>query len=283
MDYIQLLRIMLEDTTQEDLAKELGTTQATISRWLSGQEPRGGAIERIRKLARVRRLANNSMTSETMANEAMTNEAMTGQPIQPMDEQASMGEHTLDTPPSGFFDGANMTPLIPASAKREINRARRMSSKSRRQQATIHDGGDIANFTIHAGMGNGGTVSVQVDEDGMAIDPSDSDGFWSFPEQVKAGWREMTKTYAMPVTGDSMEPTLTNGSYVFVATSHNYPSPPDLYAVDYGHGLMIKRLELLPEDKIHIISDNERYTNFEFHASEVQVYGRVVAIFQWRG
>lgn len=263
MDYIQLLRIMLDDTTQEDLARDLGTTQATISRWLSGQEPRGSAIERIRMLARSRRLANNSMSTETMADEVAEHG----------NEQAA--PHGFSD--GGFFDGDMAKPL--AARKREQNRARGNTS----QTNTVHNGGDIANFTIHAGMGNGGTVSVQVDEDGMAIDPSDSDGFWSFPEQVKAGWREMTKTYAMPVTGDSMEPTLTSGSYVFVDTSHNYPSPPDLYAVNYGHGLMIKRLELLPEDKVHVISDNERYSNFEFHASEIEVYGRVVASFQWRG
>lgn len=264
MDYIQLLRIMLDDTTQEDLAKDLGTTQATISRWLSGQEPRGSAIERIRMLARARRLANSSMTSETMVDQVT-------------------GENVEGPPPTGFFDGDMIEPLISTSTKRGTNRIRRNTPKAGNSHGTVHDGGDIANFTIHAGMGNGGTVSVQVDEDGLAIDPSDSDGFWSFPDQVKAGWREMSKTYAMPVTGDSMEPTLTNGSYVFVDTSHNYPSPPDLYAVSYGHGLMIKRLELLPEDKVRVISDNERYTDFEFHASEIEVYGRVVASFQWRG
>lgn len=289
MDYIQLLRIMLDDTTQEDLARDLNTTQATISRWLSGQEPRGSAIERIRMLARARRLANNSMTSETMAGE-----------LGPSDVGADDETNAHASSRSGFSDGAffkgDMSePLLSPSKRREMNRSRRNSPKSSNQnvgqhdnrrdnpRGTVHDGGDIANFTIHAGMGNGGTVSVQVDEDGLAIDPSDSDGFWSFPEQVKAGWRQMTKTYAMPVTGDSMEPTLTNGSYVFVDTGHNYPSPPDLYAVNYGHGLMIKRLELLPEDKVRVISDNERYTDFEFHASEIEVYGRVVASFQWRG
>lgn len=280
MDYIHLLRIMLDDITQEDLARDLGTTQATISRWLSGQEPRGSAIERIRLLARARRLANDTMTSESMADELDRDDTL-------------ISENTQASPPTGFYDGDMMMPLLSTAQNRETNRprSRNKTAKSGQQHknqhenrgGTVHDGGDIANFTIHAGMGNGGTVSVQVGEDGLAIDPSDCDGFWSFPEQVKAGWQQMTKTYAMPVTGDSMEPTLTNGSYVFVDTTHNYPSPPDLYAVNYGHGLMIKRLELLPEDKVRIISDNERYTDFEFHASEIEVYGRVVASFQWRG
>lgn len=88
----------------------------------------------------------------------------------------------------------------------------------------------------------------------------------------------------MPVTGDSMEPTLRNGSFVFVDTSHTVPSPEDIYALDYGDGLMIKRVKMVPRtDRILIISDNDRYGTDELKRKDVRVYGRVVAWFQWRG
>lgn len=238
MDYRQLLRIMLEDTKQEDLAQELATTQATISRWLSGQEPRGSALERIRRLARARRLADDATIEQN--------------------------------------DQVNQAGVVRAS---QMHSPRNTSEQTHSAQIT----GDVANLTVRTGIGNGGTISGAVDHESAVIDPNGSDGFWSFPEQVKAGWQQMNQTYAMPVTGDSMEPTLSNGSYVFVDTSHKFPSPPDLYAVNYGHGLMVKRIELLPEDRIRVISDNDRYSDFEFHQQEVDVYGRVVASFQWRG
>ncbi len=143
--------------------------------------------------------------------------------------------------------------------------------------------GDIPNFTIHAGMGPGGALSVTSNEAGQVYSDH-SDGFWSFPDAVKSGWRNMSRIYAMPVTGDSMEPTLPGGSFVFVDTSHVVPSPEDIYALDYGDGLMIKRVKLVPRsDKILIMSDNARYGRDELHRSEVRVYGRVVAWFQWRG
>ena len=143
--------------------------------------------------------------------------------------------------------------------------------------------GDIPNFTIHAGMGPGGALSVLKNGDGE-IYSDHSDGFWSFPDAVKAGWPQMSKIYAMPVTGDSMEPTLPGGSFVFVDTTHVVPSPEDIYAVDYGDGLMVKRGKLIPRsEKIRIISDTERYGSDELHRSVVRVYGRVVAWFQWRG
>lgn len=142
--------------------------------------------------------------------------------------------------------------------------------------------GDIPNFTIHAGMGPGGALSVMKNGEGQ-IYSDHSDGFWSFPDAVKAGWGKLSSVYAMPVTGDSMEPTLPGGSFVFVDTSHTVPSPEDIYAVDYGDGLMIKRVKLVPRsDKILIMSDNARYGTDELHRSEVRVYGRVVAWFQWR-
>jgi transcriptional regulator with XRE-family HTH domain len=143
--------------------------------------------------------------------------------------------------------------------------------------------GDVPNLQIHAGMGPGGLLSVTKNDAGE-IYSDQADGFWSFPEAVKAGWRHMPQVYSMPVTGDSMEPTLPSGSFVFVDTSHTVPSPEDIYALDYGDGLMIKRVKMVPRsDKILIISDNERYGTDELLREDVRVYGRVVAWFQWRG
>ena len=107
---------------------------------------------------------------------------------------------------------------------------------------------------------------------------------WSFPDVVKAGWRNMPQVYSIPVTGDSMEPTLTSGSYVFIDMTHVIPTPEDIYACDYGDGLTIKRLQMIPRsDKIMVMSDNDRYANYELRREDVRVYGRVVAWFQWRG
>ena len=143
--------------------------------------------------------------------------------------------------------------------------------------------GDVALLEIRGGMGPGSTQAIERNEAGE-IYPEHIGGFWSFPDVVKAGWRQMSSVYAMPVTGDSMEPTLKAGSYVFIDTTHTSPSPEDIYALDYGDGLVIKRLKLVPRtDRIRVISDNERYGSDELRRDDVRVYGRVVAWFQWRG
>lgn len=146
--------------------------------------------------------------------------------------------------------------------------------------------GDVENLTIVSGAGGGGLLSVEYREDGSLLDPAMADGFWSFPESIKSGWRNLDRIKALPVIGDSMEPTLVKGSTVFIDTTHVYPNPEDIYACDFGDGLVIKRLKLVPRsDKIMVISDNsDRYGDAdELLREDVTVYGRVVAWFQWRG
>ncbi|MCO5072071.1 MAG: hypothetical protein M9944_12775 [Rhizobiaceae bacterium] len=143
--------------------------------------------------------------------------------------------------------------------------------------------GDIANLAIRGGLGLGSREGVET-FDGGEIYSDHVNGFWSFPDVVKAGWRNMPQVYSIPVTGDSMEPTLTSGSYVFIDMTHVVPTPEDIYACDYGDGLTIKRLQMIPRsDKIMVMSDNDRYANYELRREDVRVYGRVVAWFQWRG
>jgi len=143
--------------------------------------------------------------------------------------------------------------------------------------------GDVPNLTIHSGAGNGGLLHISVDEAGSITDPSQTDGFWSFPESVRNAWRAMGHTYAIPVIGDSMAPTIKSGSFAFIDTGHTNPVPEDIYAINYGDGLMIKRIALVPQsDKVMIISDNTRYPDHELLRSDLEVYGRVIATFQWR-
>ncbi|WP_158498637.1 S24 family peptidase [Martelella endophytica] len=152
------------------------------------------------------------------------------------------------------------------------------------KKATRAPAGDVPNLTIHSGAGNGGLLHIAVDEAGKISDPEHTDGFWSFPESVKNLWRSMGNTYALPVIGDSMDPTITSGSFVFIDTGHTTPVPEDIYAINYGDGLMVKRIALVPRsDKVRVISDNSRYPDYELLRTDVEVYGRVIAVFQWRG
>lgn len=142
----------------------------------------------------------------------------------------------------------------------------------------------IPDLAIHGGLGNGGLLDVLVDHSGRPIDVDQLRGYWSFPEYMLAGIRNLNRVYAWEVRGDSMEPTLAGGSVVFVDTSQNTLPPDDIYAVDFGDGLMVKRVKLVPRtDQIEIISDNQMYGSDRIHRKDVRIYGRVIGWFQWRG
>lgn len=148
--------------------------------------------------------------------------------------------------------------------------------------ATKASGVGIALFDVRAGMGGGGLVSVETYDNGQPHEDSIA-GYFGLPDVVSAGLRQPDKVYALPVTGDSMEPTLLGGSFVFVDTTHTNPTPADIYAVDYGDGLVVKRIELIPKSsRLKVISDNDRYSDYELEREGVTVYGRVIAWFQWR-
>lgn len=58
----------------------------------------------------------------------------------------------------------------------------------------------------------------------------------------------------------------------------------DIYAMNYGDGLMVKRLKLVPRtDQVSVNSDNEHYGTDNLPRDDIRVYGRIVGWFQVRG
>jgi phage repressor protein C with HTH and peptisase S24 domain len=142
----------------------------------------------------------------------------------------------------------------------------------------------VPDLAIFAGMGGGGYLEVSVDEHGRPTDLEQVRGYWEFPEYMLRRFGNLRNVYAWEVRGDSMEPTLQGGAVVFVDTSQTVPPPDDIYAINYGDGLMVKRVKLIPRsDRVAIISDNERYGSDELLRDEVKIWGRVIGWFQWRG
>lgn len=141
----------------------------------------------------------------------------------------------------------------------------------------------VPDLNIFGGLGGGGLMEVLADE-GTPVDPGQLRGYWTFPDYMLNAFRSMEGIYAWEVRGDSMQPTLPGGSVVFVDVTQNTLPPDDIYALDAGDGLVVKRLHLVPRsDSIDVISDNkDRYPIDRLKRDEVDVYGRVVGWFQWR-
>ena len=81
---------------------------------------------------------------------------------------------------------------------------------------------------------------------------------------------------AIRVDGDSMEPTLKNGSIVFVDRSKREISKEGIFIVSTPGGLFIKRLNRKVDGSIELISDNRMYSPEVLAPSEVNIVGKVV-------
>ncbi|MDE2166516.1 MAG: transcriptional regulator [Alphaproteobacteria bacterium] len=86
------------------------------------------------------------------------------------------------------------------------------------------------------------------------------------------------------VMGDSMEPTLQPGQRVLVDTGDRNPSPPGVFVVWDGLGLVVKRCQMVPHSeppRVRITSDNTKYDAYERTLSEAYIQGRVIGQWRW--
>lgn len=81
---------------------------------------------------------------------------------------------------------------------------------------------------------------------------------------------------AINVDGESMEPTLKNGSIVFVDRDQNQISKDGIFVVSTPGGLFIKRLNRKADGTIELISDNKLYSPEVMSMQEVSVVGKVI-------
>ena len=81
------------------------------------------------------------------------------------------------------------------------------------------------------------------------------------------------------IDGDSMEPVLSAGDKVLIDTSRTAPSPPGIFVLHDGLGLVAKQVEYVPHTvppKLVIKSSNPRYQDYERTVDEVTIAGRVI-------
>ena len=108
-----------------------------------------------------------------------------------------------------------------------------------------------------------------------------ADGALAFPASLL---RRITAAPAnrlrlITISGDSMAPTLEHGDMVMVDTNRTSPSPPGIFVLDDGVGLVAKRVDVIPNSRpqmLRLSSDNPAYSNYQRRIDEVRVIGRVV-------
>jgi phage repressor protein C with HTH and peptisase S24 domain len=123
---------------------------------------------------------------------------------------------------------------------------------------------------VRASMGGGQMVEVEPD--------------YGRPYHFQKAWirntlrSDPTHLRIMHVEGDSMMPTLQDRDIVLVDTSRRSPTPPGIFVLHDGMGLVAKRLEHIPNSdppRVRIVSDNQHYSPYEGMAEEINIVGRI--------
>lgn len=125
-------------------------------------------------------------------------------------------------------------------------------------------------------------VAVKAAAGGGALVESEVEGaHWHFPSD----WvRTELRAHAgdlriITIDGDSMEPLLMPGDKVLIDTKRRAPTPPGVFVLFDGLGLVAKQVEHVPNTeppRLAITSANPRYQRYDRTADEVSIVGRVV-------
>ena len=119
------------------------------------------------------------------------------------------------------------------------------------------------------------------------------DGIDNLPEKTCGHWRLpiaefKSITNANPenlrmlrVQGDSMQPTISEGDWVWVDTSNNYIGSDGIYLIRLATGLAVKRVQSGLSNVV-IKSDNPTYSDMTADLGEVKIIGKVVYILNGR-
>jgi len=84
---------------------------------------------------------------------------------------------------------------------------------------------------------------------------------------------------AIHVVGDSMEPTIKDGSIIFIDRSDKNIQNGGIFVISTNSGTFVKRVNLKSTGEIELISDNKIYPPETISSENVEIVGKVVKIF----
>lgn len=128
----------------------------------------------------------------------------------------------------------------------------------------------IPRFDVHASAGFGSLVEAEV-----------GSGYYAY-NRAFLQRRGLSEDHlsVISVSGDSMEPELSDKDLILIATDQKEPRNGFMFAVYFDGQLFVKRVQRLPGNRLHLISTNDRYPPIivDLETTEdVRLVGRVVA------
>ena len=160
----------------------------------------------------------------------------------------------------------------PAGPRQQAPRAERLERARRLVSVAAESGAIVAIPEVAVKAAAGGGTLVESEVEGAQ---------WHFPaDWVRTELRaHATDLRIITIDGDSMEPLLMPGDKVLIDTQRRSPTPPGVFVLFDGLGLVAKQVEHVPNTeppRLAITSANPRYQRYDRTADEVSIVGRVV-------
>ena len=121
----------------------------------------------------------------------------------------------------------------------------------------------IEELDVRASAGSG--------SNGLTDENSRTVAAWQIPNEIVRGYTTAPAAELRIIT-------------VLVDTADRRPSPPGVFVVWDGLGLVVKRVQLLPHTdppRVKITSDNQNYEPYERTLDEAYIQGRVIGQWRW--
>jgi transcriptional regulator with XRE-family HTH domain len=164
--------------------------------------------------------------------------------------------------------------------------ARRRKDEAVRPRTTALDANLVSRIfevDVRAGLGSGGVADETVEDggNGYTISGDAIRDEWALPAAYVAGElrADADNLRIIEVRGDSMAPSLLSGDRVMIDQADTNPTPPGIFALWDGFGVVVKRLERVPQSDppaVTVISDNTFHSPYQLTADEARILGRVI-------
>jgi phage repressor protein C with HTH and peptisase S24 domain len=134
----------------------------------------------------------------------------------------------------------------------------------------------VPEILVEAGMGDSGIPEIETFGSDTVKDN------WGLPSDYVRGVLNVslpTNLRVIGLKGDSMAPTLVGTDRAIVDIGDRTPSPPGIFALWDGYGVIVKRIEIVPKSKpprIRVISDNILHEPYELGHDDYSIVGRLL-------
>jgi phage repressor protein C with HTH and peptisase S24 domain len=235
--------------------ERLGVSKGTVSNWVNNKH--APSFETLREIADLTRSDYNWL--------------LTGRGIAPKAVSLTKANDAALTPQHNTAESS-----AAEHSYRSIKKV--MSVHSEGRSNVPH--GFIPQIAAMLGMGNAADAdTIQIPLGGGSVMSTPVVEVWKIPESVlrRRLFGSIDNIHIVECVGDSMEPTIRNGDFVFIDTGSQIPHPPGIFAISETLGPTLKRVEVVEQSdpvRVRVIPENQRHSSYELLLDEITIIGR---------